>query len=309
MGDHGSAVPITALRLLLVLLAVAGLALSPAILLDRIPAETHLTEHYGPWWSSGTPREYISGGDSFFVYLPDRLAAVREWKAGRLPLWNPYVGGGMPILGMQTANPFDPLIALHLGLSSDAGSAPATAALLFVAGLGWCSSCTHGASGILPHSPCRSRPQSVFISWLELRVFLAGLATLPLALWALDDLVLGARRPRLAGILALCVGYAAVAGTLQTLALYLGVLALRMGWNALELRRRGSPPASVVAAGAPLPSASWSNPVHPGRALFRPERADRSTPRVLRRRQFPALAGNRAGWTPISAPSGAQSPH
>jgi len=26
----------------------------------------------------------------------NRIAALNEWRAGRVPLWNPYVSGGVP---------------------------------------------------------------------------------------------------------------------------------------------------------------------------------------------------------------------
>ena len=220
----------------LVVFTVACIALSPAIFLNRIPAQTDLIAEYGPWWSGAVHKGTISGGDSFFVYLPDRLAAVREWKAGHLPLWNPYVGGGMPMLGMQTANPLDPFIVLHFVLPLGRALGLAYAALIFIAGFGMV---------LFLHSRGVQHPAALagagvafalnpyFLSWLELRVFLAGLATLPLALWALDSLMRNQGKPKHTGILALSLGYAILAGTLQTLAIFLATVVLRLGWNLL----------------------------------------------------------------------------
>jgi len=218
----------------LVVLTVACIALSPALFLNRIPAQTDLIGEYGPWWSGAVHTGTISGGDSFFVYLPDRLAAVREWKAGHLPLWNPFVGGGMPMLGMQTANPLDPLIVPHFVFSFGRALGVAYAALLFIAGLGMVlflrsKGVQHPAA--LAAAGVAFALNPYFMSWLELRVFLAGLATLPLALWALDALMLNQGRRKHIGILALSLGYACLAGTLQTLAIFIATTALRLIWN------------------------------------------------------------------------------
>jgi len=218
----------------LVVLAAACLALSPALIANRIPARTDLVGDYGPWLTGGSRRVQLSGGDSFFVYPPDRLAAVREWKAGHLPLWNAYLGGGMPMLGMQTANPLDPLIALHLAFTLGRALGIAYAMLLFIAGCGMmlflrARGVKHPAA--LAAAGVAFALNPYFLSWLELRVFLAGLATLPLALWALDGLVLDSPKLRRAGILALALGYASLAGTLQTLAIFLAIIVLRLLWN------------------------------------------------------------------------------
>src|SRR5262245_41380514 len=162
----------------LVVLFVSCLALSPALFTNRIPARTDLIGDYGPWWSGAPPKRVITGGDSFFVYLPDRLAAIREWRAGHLPLWNAYVGGGMPMLGMQTANPLDPLIVLNFIFSLGRALGLAYAALLFIAGSGLVLFLR--ARGV--YHPVALAAAAVafalnpyFTSWLELRVFLAGL--------------------------------------------------------------------------------------------------------------------------------------
>jgi hypothetical protein len=220
----------------LVVLAVACLALFPALFLNRIPAQTDLIAQYSPWLFGADARKTISGGDSFFVYLPDRLAAVREWKTGHLPLWNPYLGGGMPMLGMQTADPLDPLIVLHFIFSLGRAMGIAYATLLFMAGFGMVlflrsRGVRHPAA--LAGAGVAFALNPYFLSWLELRVFLAGLATLPLALWALDALLLDQGKPKHSGILALSLGYAILAGTLQTLAIFLAIVVLRLGWNFL----------------------------------------------------------------------------
>ena len=241
---------------LLLVGGVALAALSPALFQGKIPAETNLLQQFGPW----APLPYkghpiMSGGDSFFAYLPDRLFAVEEWKAGRVPLWNPYISGGVPILGGQTAGPLDPLLVLHLVLPTSLALGLGYAILLFMAGL--------GMALFLRQRGIREGPalaagtiafalNPYFIYWLELRVFVAGLALVPLSLWALEGLTeRAAHRPwAKASVLALTVGYAALAGTLQTLALVLFILLARWLWLYFEHREtpafRGTGAAAVA---------------------------------------------------------------
>ena len=238
------------IRLPLLLLGLVALAaLAPAIFLGRIPAETHLLEEFGPWAPLPYQTHRMSGGgDSFFAFLPDRLFAIQEWKAGRIPLWNPYQTAGLPILGLQSANPLDPSILLHWFLPTGPALGVNYALLLFLAGAGMIL--------LLSEMGIRSAPalavgsiafalNPYFLYWMELRVFLAGLAGLPMALWALERLAGGRSSIRAGAVLALCLGYGAVAGTLQTVALFLSLLVLRTAW--LLVARR-APPLKVSTA-------------------------------------------------------------
>jgi len=241
-------------------LLVSVLAMAPALFRGRIPADTRLLSEFAPWATypyHGHP--LTAGGDSFLVYLPDRKVAVADWKAGRIPLWNPNVSGGVPILGQQTANPLDPLILLSLVLPTGFALGLEFAILLAAAGLGtllWLRALGVRDPPALALAGVALVLNPYFVTWLELRVFLAGLATLPLALWALERLGSPAGgRGRHAGVLALAVGYGALAGTLQTLALVLVVLGLRAGWLLLRpqpeagSRPRGWLMAAGLAAG------------------------------------------------------------
>ena len=110
--------------------------MAPAIFGGRVPAQVDWTRTYGPWSLGPQVVHNPGGGDGFFVYLPDRLAALQLWWQGQLPLWNPYLSGGVPFLGMQTANPLDPLILLELILPPALALGLSYAFLFFMAGLG-----------------------------------------------------------------------------------------------------------------------------------------------------------------------------
>lgn len=213
-------------------LVVAILALVPTWLKGKIPAQTDWIHQTAPWATHAD--ETLTddmGGDSFLVYLPDRLEALRQWRAGRLPLWNAAVGCGQPLLGSQTASPMDPSILLHVLVPL-----PYALAIGYLLGLltaGW------GMILLLRQQGLR-RPgalavggiafalNSYFIIWLELRVFLFGLAALPLALWALEESWDRQRIGRSSGVLALALGVSFLAGTLQTSVLFVAVLGLRL---------------------------------------------------------------------------------
>lgn len=218
----------------LILAAVSLAAMGPALVAGRIPAETGLIDFYWPWMrhQSGPPPRLI-GGDSFLQFLPDRLQAARAWLSGELPLWDPWTSCGMPLLGGQSAQPLDPFIALYLFLPVGLAQGLELAALLFLAGLGLVLFLRQQgvtAAPALLVGAVAFALNPYFAAWLELRVFLAGLALAPLALWALEALVRGPSPKRHGGVLALAVGFSAVAGTLFTLALLLGPLALRLVW-------------------------------------------------------------------------------
>lgn len=70
-----------------------------------------LIGHYHPWadkvWegkTAGYPIKNFILFDGIRQTLPWRLLAIEQIKAGQWPLWNPYILGGMPLLGnLQTA--------------------------------------------------------------------------------------------------------------------------------------------------------------------------------------------------------------
>ena len=70
-----------------------------------------LLGHYHPWvdqvWggrTAGYPIKNFILFDGIRQTLPWRLLAIEQIKTGQWPLWNPYILGGMPLLGnLQTA--------------------------------------------------------------------------------------------------------------------------------------------------------------------------------------------------------------
>ena len=55
-------------------------------------------------------------GTALLQFWPWRRFAVQELLAGRLPLWNPYAGSGVPLLADHQSAIFYPLNVLYLFL-------------------------------------------------------------------------------------------------------------------------------------------------------------------------------------------------
>lgn len=51
----------------------------------------------------------LAGGDLQLYFFPYWAAAARAWRAGRLPLWNPYLFAGAPLLANSQVGVFYPL--------------------------------------------------------------------------------------------------------------------------------------------------------------------------------------------------------
>ena len=53
-------------------------------------------------------------GDLTWIHYPLRVLAAQEWLTGRIPLWNPYVQSGFPLLAEGLVGVLYPLTALFL---------------------------------------------------------------------------------------------------------------------------------------------------------------------------------------------------
>ncbi len=189
-----------------VLLLSTG-AVAPSLFLGAVPAQTDSIHQFGPWLDASVSPHNRLSGDSFFVYLPDRLEAVRQWKEGKLPLWNPYVGCGVPLLGLQTATPLDPLLPLMLLFPLGLALGLQYFFCLLVAGAGMILylrhlGIRHRAALALASGAYLLNPYHV--CFLEDRVFLAGLCTLPVSLYLMERILQG--KARLASCRSPCSG-------------------------------------------------------------------------------------------------------
>ncbi len=63
-----------------------------------------------PLWQGGG----LIGGDIYPYYFPQKVALAEALKSGEIPLWNPFVGFGYPVIGeSQTAALYPPNLILY----------------------------------------------------------------------------------------------------------------------------------------------------------------------------------------------------
>lgn len=184
--------------------------------------------------------------------VPETTLGVREVKAGRLPLWNPYVLCGQPLLANLAFPLFYPPNALHLFLDPLRAFAWITLMHMALAGV-FCVLLLRRL-GVQPSAALLGGLAVALSAWLATRLHLPMIvhtaAWLFGLLWAAEGV---AARPtwRRAALLALMVGMCALAGFPQLFGLLLIGTAVYLGSRLLEPGRRRIR-AAVVAAPAVL---------------------------------------------------------
>ncbi len=233
----------------------AFLCLLPALLLHRallrgeafVPAD--LLRQIAPWRADRTAPSSpwnVLRFDGITQFYPWRLQAARSWRAGRLPVWNPYAfaaDGGTPLLANSQSAPLYPpnaLFALLTPTHLAAGFGLLAALHLLIAasgmyrfarssGISRCGALT-GAAAFTLSAPV--------VTWLALPTFLEVTCWLP---WLL--LALRAGRPLPAGVTA---GLCLLAGHLQ-MAFYVLLAATAYAlWQAVEHRSQKRPARSLT---------------------------------------------------------------
>src|SRR3569832_956755 len=69
------------------------------------------------------PQHLAAHHDNLDGAAPLRVEAARQWRAGHVPLWNPWKRAGMPLLADTTAGALYPGNVPFLFLESDATGA------------------------------------------------------------------------------------------------------------------------------------------------------------------------------------------
>ena len=123
----------------LVLLAVLALWFWPLALGEQM-GQSHVLWFDHPWLA-GRPDDpdlvpRSGEGDAAVVFHPILEVARAQVHAGRLPLWNPYIYAGMPLLGDVQSALLYPLTWLAMVLPVEAAWGPMAVLKLLTAGLG-----------------------------------------------------------------------------------------------------------------------------------------------------------------------------
>src|SRR4051812_32228850 len=97
-------------------LALAVCVISPSLLTGKVMSPNDLVYFTDPFAAekpAGLTRPSNPAvKDATAFIIPDLYAARQQIRAGHLPLWNPSIAGGRPLLGSQQSAPLYPLHAL-----------------------------------------------------------------------------------------------------------------------------------------------------------------------------------------------------
>jgi len=175
--------------------------------------------------------------DALANFYPIKLLVAEQFRQGLLPLWNPYILGGMPLLADVLSAPFYPLDVLYYLFPN-----PLAYSWLWIVYL-WCAGTF---TYIFLRQLCQGKVGPLIgaivfmfngtaIGVMVFKVHVATLLWLPLMLLATEKLT---TRPSLkwASLLAAASGVSFLAGHTQT-AIYLATVSAIYGGLRLALRR------------------------------------------------------------------------
>jgi hypothetical protein len=216
----------------------------PFVFEGKIPLNAdwlHANFHPGNVYLPGVKAHNSELDDPIYQFYPLRLEAVRQWKSLAVPLWNPYILCGTPLLADGISKPFDPFIALWLVFGGPVGHALELLAqyLLMITGM-YILARSLGIARIGAATAAVIYTFNLLsVTWMELRTPTAAFAFFPWAfLWlsaALDTRSL--KHAALAGLMA---GLMVLSGHAQFVFYGFAVLALLVGWRTIvEWRSNG----------------------------------------------------------------------
>jgi len=211
-----------------VLALLACALMAPFLLQGKIPLNAdYPLVRFEPWWHEfhGVEAQNRELDDPVMYIYPIRELSAGMLKRGIVPLWNPYILCGTPLLADSVSLPFDPFGLIALALPFPIAWGTIILAQLLVTG--W------SMYALLRYYGC-SRPAAVlggatfmlcgtFTVWLEYISWIGTFCWAPLCLLCLD---VGIRRERTLPFVgaAVLMAFTILGGLLQ-LALYFFVMA------------------------------------------------------------------------------------
>jgi hypothetical protein len=239
----------------LVICALAVAFMGESLLPDRMLAPLDVVMDTPPWsrteYRAAEPYDILPTDKVFYVH-PIKVLVGRAWRAGEIPLWEPRLLAGYPIIGNAQAGIFYPLTLPYVFLSGPDASDLVALLHLIAAGL--------GMLGYLRAIGCRHLAallgaivfmlNEVSVVWLMWDSAIGAMVWLPWALWAFEA-SLWPGRFRAAALGAVAVALIVLGGHLQW-SLY-GLIAVglyasfRWAWPGASRRRRVAAAACVIA--------------------------------------------------------------
>ncbi|HEX5705676.1 MAG TPA: hypothetical protein VFX96_00155, partial [Pyrinomonadaceae bacterium] len=211
---------------------------------DRLAALVTALAPLVYFYPAALGRVFLTPDDGTIFNVPLRVAAARVLTGGSLPLWNPYVFGGMPLLGAAQGGVLFPLNWFFLVFPAHAAANLMMLSTYAVAGLGAYLYARRAGSNI------KGALLTSFV-WQTCGFMVAQVghtnvvqtaAVLPWILWALDGYAATGRRTR-GALLAAVVALQVFAGHSQTNAytlILVAAYALSMAYAADAREQRAS---------------------------------------------------------------------
>jgi membrane protein YfhO len=232
-------------RLAIGLFVLAALFLGPRLFVDRTILVGDGFFYVDPSFRAGVPpdvyttkpRNFLSHIDNGLHGYPHLHYTQTTLSSGEIPWWNPYLGLGLPGIGVSAAA-FEP-ITLVLGRLFSVPMVSNLKSMVAMAIGGW-------GMAVFVRGLGASRTASVLaavafafsgwtVAWLG-RTNMVAEMWLPWMFWAADA-VLAGRGARFVGALSVFTGFACLSSHPQTAVQMLAALAVYAGWRAL----RGGP--------------------------------------------------------------------
>ena len=150
----------------------------------------------GRGYLSGITPQNIELDDPVRTSYPLRMEAVSQWKSGTVPLWNPGILCGNPLLADGISKPFDPLILVWFFLSGPVahGVELVLQFVLMITGmyvLGRALALSRAGAAV---AACVYTFNLLSVTWMELRTVTGAFAFFP---WAFVFLIAALERRKL----------------------------------------------------------------------------------------------------------------
>lgn len=172
---------------LVVLVACITLVMAPVLLGQRTWLPLNIMVHLPPWSFSyeRMPVGNTLPSDLILKHYPQRLFYAREVWSGQLPLWNPYILSGTPLLAVANSSVWYPFTALFALLPTDYAFGVVAWLHLLIGGVGawWLARALHIAPFPALLVPVIYLGSGFATKWLALPTMGGVIAWTPVAMY------------------------------------------------------------------------------------------------------------------------------
>ncbi|MBN1550424.1 hypothetical protein JW979_03095 [bacterium] len=161
------------------------------ILLGKAPVNIDWLANSFPPWCTGLHRVNPDIDDPILQHYPLAYRAAKSWQTGLVPLWNPDIACGMPLLADSHSMPFDPVyIIAYMTFSLPHMAWSMLICLQFfllafmTSGFLRCMGCNRAGASMGSIALVFS---GTVITWCQMRLYTGTLIWLMAALWSIES--------------------------------------------------------------------------------------------------------------------------